>query len=59
MHRLSSWLLGVTLLLAFLLTDTAIVALPAMLITPAQLFACALAFLLISGGLLFTVWRLE
>lgn len=59
MHRLSTWLLAATLLLAFLLADTAIVALPAMLITPVQLIACALAFVLIAGGLLFTVWRLE
>ncbi|MES1260581.1 MAG: hypothetical protein ABUS49_02510 [Acidobacteriota bacterium] len=58
-HHLAYWILGVVVLLAFTLWDTAVVALPAMALSVGQLLACAAAFLLIAGGVLFTVWRLE
>jgi hypothetical protein len=58
-HHLSYWLLGIVLLIAFGLVDAAVVALPATAVTVSQLLAGAIAFVLIAGGLLFTVWRLE
>ncbi len=58
-HQLAYWLFGVILLLTFALADAAAVALPAAALTINQLFAGAIAFGLIAGGVLFTVWRLE
>ena len=58
-HHLAYWLLGVTVLIAFVLGDAAVVAVPAMALTVGQLLAGAFAFALIAGGVLFTIWRLE
>ena len=58
-HHLAYWILGIVLLLAFVLWDAAVVALPAMALTVGQLVAFAIAFVLIAGGVLFTVWQLE
>jgi len=58
-HRLSWWLLGIALLAAFAFLDIAAVALPAMAVSPGQVLAFGAAFVLITGGVLFTVWRLE
>lgn len=58
-HHLAYWMLGITTLLAFALADAAAVALPATLLTAGQMLAVGFAFLLIAGGLLFTIWRLE
>jgi hypothetical protein len=58
-HNLGYWLLGIIVLIAFGLVDAAVVAVPAMVLTVYQLVAGAIAFVLIAGGLLFTVWRLE
>lgn len=58
-HQLAWWLLAAVFLLAVVLGDAAVVALPAMALTAGQLFAGAAAFALIAGGVLFTVWRLE
>jgi len=45
--------------MAFGLVDIAVVALPAMAISLLQVFALAIAFVLMSGGLIFTVWQFE
>jgi hypothetical protein len=58
-HYLGFWLLGVIIAVAFGLVDLAMVAVPAMAISVSQLLAVAISFLLIAGGLLVTVWRLE
>jgi hypothetical protein len=58
-HHLIYWLLGALIVLAFGLIDAVAVALPAMALSVSQLFAGAMAFALIAGGLLYTVWRLE
>jgi hypothetical protein len=58
-HHLGYWLLGITILIAFGLVDAAMVAVPARALTFNQLFAGAMAFVLMAGGLLFTVWSLE
>jgi hypothetical protein len=56
---LSYWLLAITIVMAFGLVDIAVVALPAMAISLLQVFALAIAFVLMAGGLLFTVWQFE
>jgi hypothetical protein len=58
-HHLSYWLLAITIVMAFGLVDIAVVALPAMAISLLQVFALAIAFVLMSGGLIFTVWQFE
>lgn len=58
-HHLVYWLLAVTVLLAFALADIAIVAVPAMLLTPLQVVVGAIAFGLVAVGALVTVWQLE
>ena len=58
-HHLTYWLLGITILLAFGLVDIAAIGLAATAVSDGQLLAVAIAFLLIAGGALYTVWRLE
>jgi len=58
-HYLSYWLLGITILLAFGLADSAAIAVAAAAVSGGQLLAGAVAFILIAGGALSTVWRFE
>ena len=58
-HHLSYCLLGITVLLAFAMLDLAAVAIPAMAVSLPQALAVAAAFILISGGGVFTVWNME
>ncbi len=58
-HHRTYWLLAITILLAFAFADIAAIALAATAVSGSQLVAAAVAFVLISGGALFTVWRFE
>lgn len=53
------WILGAIAMLTFLVADAAAVVIPAMALSPAHLVAFVVAFLLIAGGALFTVWKLK
>jgi hypothetical protein len=58
-NHLLFWI-GATLLLVFFgLGDTAIVAWSASLVSAAQLAVAGVAFLSISGGVLFTIWQMR
>ncbi len=57
--RLRYWLVGIVVLLTFALADVLAVALPAMALSVAQSFAIVAAFVLISGGSIYTVWQLK
>ncbi len=50
---------GNHILLALAFADIAAIALAATAVSGSQLVAAAVAFVLISGGALFTVWRFE
>jgi hypothetical protein len=52
-------ILGAIVLMAFLVGDAAVVAIPAMALSPAHLVAVVVAFVMIAGGALFTVWQLK
>jgi hypothetical protein len=58
-HHLTYWLLGVTIVLAFGFGDIAAIALAAAAVSSGLLAALSVAFMLIAGGALFTVWRFE
>ena len=58
-HNLRYWLTGIVILITFILGDIVAVALPAMALSPGQIFAGGAAFMLIAGGVIYTVWQLK
>ena len=53
------WIAAILLLMGFGLGDAAIVAWSASLVTIWQLVAATISFVLIGGGMLFTVWQMR
>jgi hypothetical protein len=53
------WLISVLVLVSFVLTDAAVVAWCAKVITTGEILACVLSFGLISFGLIVTVWKID
>lgn len=57
--RILIWMGSLLLLMAFGLVDAAVIAWSASLVTLGQLASVGAAFVLISGGGLFTVWQMH
>jgi hypothetical protein len=58
-NHLLHWIAAVLLISFFALSDTAVIAWSASLVSAGQLAAAGTAFVSLSAGVLFTVWQLK
>ncbi len=58
-HRLGRWLIALTILFAFGLLDINIVAVPAQVVSPWEVVAGVVTFVIVAFAVIYTVWRME